>query len=374
MEKIAIISNTSWYLFNFRINLIKRLLTEGFQVIAIAPPDEYSSRIEEIGCRYYPVKIDSKSKNPLVDIGLTINLIKAFRKVKPELLINFTAKPNIYSTIVGRFLGIPAINNIAGLGLGFVNESLTTRILRILYHFSQKKASVVFFQNPDDLSEFVSNKMVVPNKCSLLPGSGVDLKRFRYSSVPSTIKNKFTFLLISRLLFSKGIEILFQAAKRIYESGNHDFLVKILGEAGVNNADAIPSTLIKKWSEETFFEYIGKTDDVVPFIEEAHCIILPSYYREGTPKSLLEGLAIGRPIITTDMPGCKNTVIESDNGYLVPPKDINTLAKKMERVMTLNYKQLQRMGLRSRKLAEEKFDEAIVVERYLEEIENVVKK
>lgn len=372
IKKIAIISNTSWYLFNFRINLIKRLITEGYQVIAIAPPDEYSSQLEDVGCQYYPVNIDSRSKNPFKDIGLTINFIKIFRKIKPELLINYTAKPNIYATIAGRILGIKSINNIAGLGFGFVNESTTTKILRVLYRFSQKKASIVFFQNPDDFSEFVSNKMVIPNKCLILPGSGVDLIRYSTTSMPPVLNNKFIFLLISRMLYSKGIEFLYSAAKRIYENGNQNFSIQLLGETGTNNSDAIPESQIQQWVKEPFIEYLGKTDDIRPFIEKSHCIILPSFYREGTPKSILEGLAMGRPIITTDMPGCRTTVIHGENGYLVPPEDIDSLEEKMKKIMRLDYFKLQQMGLKSRQLAEEKFDEKIVINKYLEEIKRIM--
>ena len=370
-KKIAIISNTSWYLFNFRINLIKRLIKEGYQVIAIAPPDLYSSRLENIGCQYYPANIDSKSKNPLTDIGITLNFIRIFRKSKPNILLNFTAKPNIYATLAGHFLGIKSINNIAGLGSGFVNESLTTKILRVLYRFSQKKASVVFFQNQDDFAEFVSNKMVSPAKCSILPGSGVDLIRFTARSITPVLNNKFTFLLISRMLYSKGIELLYSAAKRIYDDGNQNFSIQLLGETGINNSDAIPESQIQQWIKEPFIEYLGMTDDIRPFVEKSHCIILPSFYREGTPRSILEGLAMGRPIITTDMPGCRTTVIDGVNGYLVTPRDINSLENKMKQLMNLDRDKLEQMGLKSRQLAEDRFDEKIVIEKYMVAIDGL---
>jgi glycosyltransferase involved in cell wall biosynthesis len=368
IKKIAIISNTSWYLYNFRSNLIKSLIAKGYEVISIAPFDEYSVRLEELGCKYYQINIDSKSKNPLTDIGITLNFIKIFHKLKPNILLNYTAKPNIYATVVGYYLGISSINNIAGLGSGFVAESLTTKILRVLYRFSQKKASSVFFQNQDDFSEFVNNKMVDPNKCSILPGSGVDLIRFEATPVPTIQNNKFVFLLISRMLYSKGIELLYSAAKKIYENGNLNISIQLLGEVGINNSDAIPASHIQQWVKEPFIEYLGMTDDVRPFVEKSHCIILPSFYREGTPRSILEGLAMGRPIITTDMPGCRTTVIDGENGYIVPSQDVDSLEEKMKQIMKLDYSDLTRMGVRSRQLAEDKFDEKIVIQKYIEAI------
>lgn len=372
IKKVAIISNTSWYLFNFRINLIKSLIVEGYNVITIAPIDEYTSILEKIGCIHFNAEIDSKSKNPFRDIALTINLIRIFRTAEPDILLNYTTKPNIYGTLAGSYFHIPSINNIAGLGSGFVNESLTTKLLRILYRYSQKKAEVVFFQNPDDFSEFVDKKMVKASKCSILPGSGVDLSRFNLSQIPPINEIKFTFLLISRMLYSKGIEILYSAAKQIYDNGNHNFSIRLIGENGVNNSDAIPIAQIQNWEKDPFIEYIGKTDNIKPFIEKAHCIILPSFYREGTPRSILEGLAMGRPIITTNMPGCKTTVIEGVNGYLVPPRDVESLVIKMNLLMSLNFCKLQEMGLKSRQLAEEKFDEKIVIQKYIKEIKRLI--
>jgi glycosyltransferase involved in cell wall biosynthesis len=170
------------------------------------------------------------------------------------------------------------------------------------------------------------------------------------------------------MLYSKGIELLYSAAKKIYENGNLNISIQLLGEVGINNSDAIPASHIQQWVKEPFIEYLGMTDDVRPFVEKSHCIILPSFYREGTPRSILEGLAMGRPIITTDMPGCRTTVIDGENGYIVPSQDVDSLEEKMKQIMKLDYSDLTRMGVRSRQLAEDKFDEKIVIQKYIEAI------
>ncbi|MFD2516572.1 glycosyltransferase family 4 protein [Salinimicrobium flavum] len=372
-KKIAIIANTSWYLFNFRKNLLQKLVNSGYEVIAVAPYDEFSQKLKTLGCIYEHIYIDSKSKNPINDISITINFLRIFIKKKPAVILNFTAKPNIYATLAGRTLGIPAVNNIAGLGSGFVEESMTTKILRILYRYSQKKASKVFFQNEDDFQEFLFHKMVFPEKTTILPGSGVDLQHFSHHTLPViTREKKFTFLLISRILYSKGIELLFYAAKKIYDERNYDFRVQVVGQVGVNNSDAIPLSKIEEWNNEPFFEYLGKTEDIRQYITQSHCVILPSFYREGTPKSILEGLAIGRPIITTDMPGCRTTIVKGQNGFLIKPRDVNDLEQSMRKMISCDYAQLQEMGSKSRQLAEQKFDEQIVIKQYLKTINSIL--
>ena len=371
-NRVAIVSNTSWYLFNFRISLIRKLINDGHKVIAIAPFDEFSGKLEDLGCKHYHIKINSKSKNPFMDIFLTLDFIQIFRRARPAVLLNFTAKPNIYATIAGKALGIPAINNIAGLGSGFVEESTTTKILRMLYGYSQKKVFRVFFQNEDDYKEFLSNGIVHPEKASILPGSGVDLQRFRQCVLPTlTDENGFTFLLISRVLYSKGIELLYNAAKEIYKD-YHNFKVQVVGQTGVNNSDAIPVSKINEWNQKPFFEYLGQTDDIRPYIGNCHCIVLPSYYREGTPKSILEGLAMGRPVITTDMPGCRTTVIEGKNGFLIKPRDVHDLEQSMRKMMGLTQIELQKMAHKSRELAEQQFDEQIVIKEYGKNIHSLL--
>lgn len=370
--KISILCNTSWYIYNFRSSLIKELINRGYDVLTIAPIDEYTSRLEEMGCIHIPILIDSSSKNPLKDVRTIFQLNNILSNHKPEVLLNYTAKANIYGTLVANYLGIPTINNVAGLGLGFVNETLVTKLLRFLYNISQERASVVFFQNPTDYDDFISRGISSPEKSKVLPGSGVDLDHFEFCELPNLEQNTFKFILVSRMLYSKGVYILLEASKLLYEKGFSNFSIQLLGDIGVNNRDAIPASVIEEWNQKPYVNYLGRTDDVRTFIKEAHCMILPTYYKEGTPRSILEGLAMGRPIVTTNTPGCRNTVANGKNGFLIEPKNKMGLFNKMKHMLTLNESELKNMGSISRSIAENKFDEEIVTRSYLKEVNKLI--
>ncbi|WP_053181381.1 glycosyltransferase family 4 protein [Sunxiuqinia dokdonensis] len=366
MKKIAILLNTSWYIYNFRRNLIKELIKNGFQVTAIAPFDEYSSKLEELGCDFHPLGIDSKSKNPFYDISLLFRMRKVLAKTRPDVLLNFTIKPNVYGSLAARSLGIKCINNVAGMGTLFTDGLISRTVLKGLFKISQLKVKTVFFQNPDDFEELTKRNIVKKEIAHLLPGSGVNLSEFPFTPIYES--KQVNFLLIARMIYPKGIKELVLAAERLREKGYHNFQVQLLGEMGVNNPLAIPASEMEQFCEKGYINYLGKTDDVKTVIQQADAVILPSYYREGTPKSLLEALAIGRPIITTNMPGCKETVIDEVNGFICDPKSIDDLASKMERFLNLDFSKKLEMGKQSRKLAETKFDEQIVIDEYLKAI------
>lgn len=368
---ISILSNTSWYIYNFRLNLIKSLINKNYIVITIAPHDSYTDKLINIGCDHHQIILDSNNKNPFKDLLFLFRLQRLLNDVKADVLLNFTAKPNIFGTFAAKINKIPCINNIAGLGTGFVNKSIVTRILKLLYYFSQRNANKVFFQNLDDLDEFIKAGLVKKN-FDVLPGSGVDLSKFNYCQLEKRDSEPFIFLFVGRMLYSKGVKLLFEASKEIFESNNYLFKIILIGESNVNSQDSISNHDIESWNSEIFFNYIGKTDNVYEYIKNSHCIILPSFYREGTPKSILEGLASGRPIITTNMPGCKTTVKDGYNGYLVNPRDLNDLFVKMKAIMDLSIFELKLFGMNSRSLAEKVFDEKTVINKYLNAIEELV--
>ena len=364
MKKIAILLNTSWYIYNFRRNLIQELISNNFKVFAIAPYDEYSDKIKELGCEYYNIQFDSKSKNPIADIKLMFDIRKRLKNIKPDILLNFTIKPNIYGTLVARTLKIPCINNVAGFGTLFSENLISRTFFKALFKISQKKARIVFFQNPDDFEELTKSGVIDLKKADLLPGSGVNLNEFAY--VPVTNNRNIIFLLIARMIYPKGIQELAQAAKKLKEKGFKNFEVHLLGEMNVNNPLAIHKEELDEICNNQYITYLGKTDDVNSEIQKSDVVVLPSYYREGTPKSLLEALAVGRPIITTDMPGCKETVVNNVNGFICEPKSVDDLFLKMEKFIKMDFFERRNMGEQSRKLAEEKFDESIVLRKYLD--------
>ncbi|WP_319589876.1 glycosyltransferase family 4 protein [uncultured Draconibacterium sp.] len=371
-KTIAILLNTSWYIYNFRKNLIKELQKKGYKVIAIAPTDEYSSKLEELGCSFHHLDIDSKSKNPLYDISLLFRIRKILAQTKPDVLLNFTIKPNVYGSLAARSLGIACINNVAGMGTLFSDGFFSRTILKALFKVSQYRVRTVFFQNPDDMRELTASNIVNKSLAHLLPGSGVNLNEFPFSPLPQLENQTVNFLLVARMIRTKGIAELVQAGKILKGKGYSNFHINLLGEMGINNPHAISKEEMDEISSNNFVTYLGKTDKVKQYLQNSDAVVLPSYYREGTPKSLLEALAIGRPIITTDMPGCKQTVVNGVNGYICTPKSADDLASKMEAFLNLKPDQRLRMGIQSRKLAETKFDEQIVIAAYLKAIEKAL--
>ena len=235
-----------------------------------------------------------------------------------------------------------------------------------MYKYAFKYPKKVFFQNEDDKQLFVQHNLIKYNITEVLPGSGVDLKKFYFS--PKNRGKKFIFLMISRVLYDKGVKEYYEAAKLIKsKSSNVEF--QLLGTHDVSKG-SLPKNEFQKWIDESIINYLGTTDNVAEMIRNSDCVVLPSY-REGTPKTLLEALATGRPIITTNVPGCKETVLINENGYLCEPKNSNDLANKMFQMLDLNDSKLSKMAIISRELAEQKFDEQLVVKKYIDEVNGV---
>lgn len=369
MKRIVISSNTSWSIYNFRLNLARSLKKDFYDVILVAPYDKYSEYLKE-EFEYYDISINNKGVNPTEDLKVLRDYYKIYKQIKPHMVLNFTIKPNIYGSIVCRLLGIKVINNVSGLGTVFIKEGFTTKIVKLLYKLSLKKAEMVFFQNKDDKELFLTNCLVKYDNCDLLPGSGVDTVRFR----PLYLKKDkiFRFLLISRIIWDKGIGE-YIAAIRILRKKYPLLKFQLAGPLDSINKTAISKSQVQKWVEEGLVDYIGATDDVEKFIVRADCIVLPSY-REGTPRVLLESASMGKPIITTNAPGCKEVVDDGINGFLCKTKNSNDLADKMEKIFCLEDKDRFKMGCEGRKKIISEFDEKIVIEKYSETIKRLIVK
>lgn len=368
--KVAIVLNTSWNIYNFRLNLVNRLIEKGYEVYAIAPHDEYSEKLENIGCKYVPLKMDSRGVNPIKDFALIIELLGIYRKIMPDVVLHYTIKPNVYGTLAASMLGIPVVNNVCGLGTAFLKRNLLSVIAKAMYRISFWYPKKIFFQNDDDLELFVDNNIVSKNSSDVLPGSGIDLKRF----IPVQYKSNqvITFLLISRLIVDKGIYEYIEAIKQLKSEGvNAKF--QILGSKDPEHKRGIPLAVIDSWIKEGIIEYLGTTDDVRPFINSADCIVLPSY-REGTPRTLLEAASSARPIIATDVPGCNNVVINGYNGLLCDERNASDIAAKIKSFLELSHEDRTSMGENGRRLVEEKFDEVIVIDKYVDAIKEVTQK
>jgi glycosyltransferase involved in cell wall biosynthesis len=359
--RVAIVLNTSWNIFNFRMNLIKSLQAEGHEIHTIAPVDKYTVRLTEAGCIHHPVKMDSRGANPIKDLALIVELYAIYKKVKPDVILHYTIKPNVYGSLAASFLKIPVVNNVCGLGTVFLKKDLVSAAAMLLYKISFRFPKKVFFQNPDDLKLFLDRKLVPAHTVDLLPGSGIDLEKFK--PVKFTRNQQFTFLLISRLITDKGIQEYIDAVRKLKSEGL-DARFQILGAMDPEHRRGISKKIIKEWIDSGTIEYLGTAEDVRHFIQQADCIVLPSY-REGTPRTLLEAASSSKPIIATNVPGCNHVVENQVNGLLCNLKDANDLADKMHTMSQMNDASLQQMGKNGRKKMEMKFDESIVINKYL---------
>lgn len=362
-KKIIISANTSWYLYNFRKNTFKELVKRGYQVHALAPRDEYSRKLEDLGVSFIPIDIDAGGVSPIKDLKTIFDFFTVLKKLRPCVLLNFTPKNNIYATLSARLLATPVINNIAGLGTLFESKSLVSFLALFLYRVSQKHAFHVFFQNEEDRDFLISHNVVKAEKSSRLHGSGVDLNRF----VPHVRQNDgvVKFLLVARLLKSKGIELYANSARDLKKKYGKRIEFYLVGFLDVDNPNAVSRKSVEKWVDEGILVYLGKSDSIELEIAKIDCIVLPSFYREGVPKTLLEAGAMGKPIITTDNVGCKETVIDGESGFICRTGSKISLLRKLEQFINLPYKQRLIMGNNSRKHIEEKFDEQQNIEQYL---------
>lgn len=368
--KVVIALNSAWNLVNFRSGLITKLVALGYEVVAVAPNDEYACRLDRLGCRYVPLPMDKKGKNPLNDLILTMRYLNLLMKERPAVLLTFTIKPNIYASLAAHMVSVPVVNNIAGLGEMFLSEGLLNKLVRYLYNIALAKSKRVFFQNRDDQVLFVSHGLVAETIVDRLPGSGVDLRRF-VPILPS-VRAKLKFLMISRMLWNKGVGDFVRAARTLKMQGyNFEFL--LLGFVDESDPKAVPRMQIDEWVSEGIVGYLGVSDDVRVQIAEADCIVLPSYYREGTPRTLIEAAAMARPIITTNSVGCRDVVEHGLNGFLCTPKDANDLAHKMIAFSELSLLERQSMGEHGRSKVEREFDEEIVISKYIDVIRSLVR-
>jgi glycosyltransferase involved in cell wall biosynthesis len=366
--KVVLVSNTSWYIYNFRRGLVVSLRERGFEVCVVTPSDEYSPRLVDLGCKHFPITMDNKGSNPIRDAMTILDFYRLYGSIKPHLIYQNTIKPNIYGSIAAGLLGIPVINTITGLGTAFLKDDLRQKLVRMLYRISQRGAFRIFFQNEEDQRMFVQAGLVPAGRDVYIPGSGVDLQRFDFK--PLAERSSLRFLLIARLLRDKGVVEYVEAArmlKRKYPEAEF----QLLGFLDADNHSAVSREEVDQWVAEGVVNYLGKTDNVVPFMEAADCVVLPSY-REGLPKTLIEAAAVGRPLVATDVVGCRDVVKDGFNGFLCEAKSAQSLADALERMLGLSLPQRQLLADNGRRFVEENYDERLVIRKYMACAEQLV--
>jgi glycosyltransferase involved in cell wall biosynthesis len=371
--RIIISINTAWNIVNFRAGLVAALIARGYEVVAVAPPDAHVARIEAMGCRFVPLPMDNKGTNPAKDGWLFARYLDILRRERPAAFLGYTIKPNVYGSLAAQWLGIPVINNVSGLGTAFIRDSWLTKVVRRLYRAAFTHSACVFFQNDDDRQLFLSEGLVHLEQTRLLPGSGIDLARFTPDEArrgPPDAEACCRFLLIARLVFDKGVREYIEAA-RIVRAARTNARFDLIGFLDVENRTAVTRADVDAWVAEGLVEYLGQADDVRPHIRAADCVVLPSY-REGTPRTLLEAAAMGKPIVTTDVPGCREVVDDPETGLLCRVRDPADLAEKMIDMIDMGEERRRAMGLAGRAKMEAQFDERLVIKAYLAAVDACV--
>lgn len=354
MKKFLLISPKNRTVYNFRGELIEQIRLKGYEVLVTGPNRKDVEKIEALGARFVEIPMNKNGVNPLADLKYLFRLYKLMRKEKPVCTLGYTIKPVIYGAIAARFAGVGNIcSMITGAGYLFISENLKAKVLKqisfVLYRIGLACAGKVIFQNPDDRKEFVAHKLVESTKCYTVNGSGVNMWKFQPILLPDTI----TFFMLGRLLHSKGVMEYLEAAEMVKARYPHVRFI-LLGNIVTDMQDGISAEQIAPYTEKGIVELLGETDDVIRYYSECSVFVLPSY-REGTPRSVLEAMAMGRPIITTDTQGCRETVVDSRNGYLVPVNDSVSVASAMERFI-IHPELIESMGKKSLELCREKFE------------------
>lgn len=355
--KVVVVGGIAHSLVNFRGQLLASMINSGHEVVACAPdqPEDVLKTLADLGVVFRRVPIERTGSNPLSDMRSVLGLREVFREVKPDCALFYTVKPTIYGSMGARLAGVRRVfSMITGLGYAFGEDSLKQRLLggvvQTLYRIALTSNTAVFFQNPDDRKVFLESRLIPGlEKTVLINGSGVDLSHFQREPLAA---NRPSFLLIARLLRDKGIREYAEAA-RMLKAKYPEAIFRLVGPFDSNPA-ALAEETVQAWHEEGVIEYCGATRDVRPYIAESSVYVLPSY-REGTPRTVLEAMAMGRPVITTDAPGCRETVVDGRNGFLVPVKDSRRLAEAMEQFI-IRPELIPEMGEESWKIAVEKYD------------------
>lgn len=357
MKKILILVNHDVVIYNFRRELVEQLLEEGYEVIISSPYGERIKKLIKMGCSFHEIDIERHGINPLKELKLLYNYLKLIKKVKPDMVLTYTIKPNIYGGFIAKILRIPYVANITGLGTAVENSGVLQKISIFLYKNSFSKARKVFFQNQENFDFFIDNKISNSITYELIPGSGVNIEQFSYIEYPEDLSVEFVF--ISRIMKEKGIDQYIEAAKFIKNKyPNTKFHVCGFCEEDYED-------VLNDLQNKDIIRYHGMLNDVREILSVTHCTIHPTYYPEGISNVLLESASSGRPIITTNRSGCREVVDIGMNGFLIEQKNTNDLIKKIEMFLSLTYNQRIEMGISGRYKVEKEFDRKTVVNAYM---------
>ncbi len=369
-KKIAVIENGLFSTYTMRDGLMQRLLKEGYDVTILTHTNSFVSQVEKTGLRV--INIGSGNLNPIKVLKYIFNLNSALKNLQPDICLTFSIRPAIWGNFITRYLHIPTITNITGVGPLFTSKNLAYRIARSIYQFALRKTRKVFFQNFDDMNLFIEKKFVKKEIAERLPGSGVDYEKFSPIGFERKKEENFIFLFIGRLIKDKGIFEFVEAAT-IMRKKYPKISFNVIGPFWHQNlrSNTISKSDLQNWIVEGIIDYEGEKKDIRKYIAGADCIVLPSY-REGTSNILLEAASMEKPVITTDTTGCKETVDDRITGFLCKVQDSKDLAEKMEEMYLLSCEERKTMGKKARQKIIREFDKQIVVKAYLKAIDEIL--
>lgn len=358
--KVAICSNTAWYVYNFRASTIEALLDSGHDVIVCCPHDDYVTRIRSLGADWNHVRMSRSGLNVVEECTTVLDFVRVFRRTGVDIVLNFTPKCNVYGSLAAVFLRVPYVNNISGVGFLFSKPTLAARILKLMYRLTQPRASRVFFQNEDDRRTFIEAKMVTASQSERILGSGVSLSRFQHE--PRKWDGCLRCVFVGRLLREKGVGVFMEVASIL---GNQaEFAFAILGGLDPDNPSAILQTDLDESIATGTITYLGFTDRVEDYLPHYDVVVLPTSYGEGMPKSLMEAAAMGKIVVTSDAPGCRDTV-SSESGILLSEPNPAVLREALERLAAISPEDREGMGRAARRLAEAQFSDTGNIAKYL---------
>lgn len=363
-KKIAFVGNSLQTMCNFRLGVMAELVKNGYEVVVIAPKDSDITALKQAQIRLISVEIDCKGMNPLVDINLITTLKNIYKKEQFDFIFHYTIKPVIYGGFAARRAHIPQISVITGLGYTFIRKGWINRVAKCLYRFSLRGAKEVWFLNQEDKTLFIEENIVAQYKTRLINGEGVNLDKYKSSTVTSSCP--FTFLFVGRVLWDKGVGEFVEAAK-VVKKQHPKVQFKILGQLGANNPACVNSQQMNLWEQTGAIKYLGETNNVYPYIEQAHCIVLPSY-REGISRVLLEAASMEKPLIASNVPGCREIVIDGVDGFLCEPKNTSSLIACMMHMLSLPEAARDTFGRNGRDLVRKLFDEKIIIQLYKDKL------
>jgi glycosyltransferase involved in cell wall biosynthesis len=364
---IAVVANTAWYLQNFRLNLMRRLRACGHHVIAVSGPGDVSLLREE-GIPHRAIPLSEGGKGPAGELRAVLRLRAVLKAERIDVALSYTPKGNLYTALARTGVQCRQVANVSGLGSSFLAHNWVSLIVHLLYRVTLKRVDWTFFQNEDDRQLFIEQGLVRPERCERIMGSGVDLTRFAFEPLPPADRGP-VFLMIARAIADKGVREYAQAAAELKRQ-RPQARCRLLGSTQSGNPTAIPASEIEQWATTGVLEVLGHQGDVRPAIREASCVVLPSY-REGLARSLLEGAAMGRPLIATDVPGCREVIDDDANGFLCRPRDAASLLEAMVRYCDCAPVRRAEMGRHSRQKVEATFSEEAVLRRYEDVLANL---